>query len=225
MRVRIWDNPRTTSNLNCLFWKHSWKWKNLSKIAGLNVSLNRRQSSSDKKHSFKSSRLVLFSPFCCCFAGSLQFSLSTVKQTKLFHSNFRDVFNFLTRKTLRDKLVSLNVCEAALQASGAHKRREFWRETHTPLWLLIGSIIFLSCENHRSLLWLAGIHLRMKIYDIGFGWVSLSMYMVKFVILRTTTIKLSFGTFLLEYHNNTTYSRLFPYINSKAVYELARQTN
>ena len=43
---------------------------------------------------------------------------------------------------------SLNVCEAvrqgALQAASAYKRREFWRETHTPPWLLIGHIIFLT---------------------------------------------------------------------------------
>ena len=53
--------------------------------------------------------------------------------------------------------------------TSCNKRREFKRETHTPLWLLIGRIIFLTrektsfailigriiffmCENHRSLL-------------------------------------------------------------------------
>ena len=53
------------------------------------------------------------------------------------------------------------------------------RKTHTPLWLLIGRIIFLTrektpfailigriaffkCEKHLSLLWLARTHLRMK---------------------------------------------------------------
>ena len=41
-----------------------------------------------------------FFPFHCCFAGSLQFSLSTVKYTKLFHSNFLDVSRFCSRKTL-----------------------------------------------------------------------------------------------------------------------------
>ena len=62
---------------------YNWKWTNLSKIACLNI--NRRQTSFDKKHNL-SLRLVLFFPFRCCFAGSLQFTSSTVKQTKLFHS-------------------------------------------------------------------------------------------------------------------------------------------
>ena len=53
----------------------------------------RRQRSPDKKHNL-SLRLVLFFPFRRRFAGSLQFISSTVKQTKLFHSNFRDVFYF-----------------------------------------------------------------------------------------------------------------------------------
>ena len=56
-------------------------------------------------------------------------------------------FTFFTRKTLREKRFSLNVCEVALQAASAYKRREFWRETHTPLWPLIGRIIFLTREK------------------------------------------------------------------------------
>ena len=97
---------------------HNWKCVNLSKMTGFNISLslNERQSSSDKKHN-KSLRLVLFIPFRCCFAGSLPFSLSTVKQTKLSHSISEMFFTFLTRKTLWVKLFSLNVCEAALQAA------------------------------------------------------------------------------------------------------------
>ena len=35
----------------------------------------------------------------------------------------------------------------ALQAASAYKRREFWREAHTPLWLLIGRVIFLTSEE------------------------------------------------------------------------------
>ena len=56
-------------------------------------------------------------PFRCCFAGSLPFSLSTVKQTTLFHSISEMFFTFLARKTHWVKLFSLNVCEAALQAA------------------------------------------------------------------------------------------------------------
>ena len=65
------------------------------KMSGVNI--NRRQSSSDKKDNL-SLRLVLFFPFRCLFASSLQFSSSTVKQTKLFHSNFINIFNFFYEK-------------------------------------------------------------------------------------------------------------------------------
>ena len=118
MTVKIWGDPRTISNLNCLFSMYNWKWMNLSKMAGFNISLslNEAQSSSDKKHN-KSLRVVLFFPFRCCFAGSLPFSLSTVKQTKLFHSISEMFFTFLARKTLWVKLFSLNVYEAALHSA------------------------------------------------------------------------------------------------------------
>ena len=164
---------------------HNWKWVNLSKMAGFNISLslNERQSSSDKRHN-KSLRLVLFLPFRCCFAGSLPFSLSTVKQTKLFHSISEMFFNFLARKTLWVKLFSLNEGEAALQAAikggnfGAKLTHlcGFWLDVSffshvkkTSLAILIGRIIFFTCENYRSLLWLARTNLRTKIYDKVFG--------------------------------------------------------
>ena len=136
-------------------------------MAGFNISLslNERQSSSDKKHN-KSLRLVLFFPFRCCFAGSLPFSLSTVKQTKLFHSISEMFFTFLAKNSL-SKIFLVECVRSG--AANCNKRREFWRETHTPLWpligriifltrektsfaILIGRIIFFTCENHRSLL-------------------------------------------------------------------------
>ena len=57
--------------------------------------------------------------------------------------------------------------DARSGAASCNKRGKFWRETDTPLWLLIGRIIFLTrektwfailigriifftCENHRS---------------------------------------------------------------------------
>ena len=51
MKVRIRGNPRTISNLNRLFWMDNWKWRNLSKMAGLNKS--RRETSSDEKHNLR----------------------------------------------------------------------------------------------------------------------------------------------------------------------------
>ena len=118
-------------------------------MAGFNISfsLNERQSSSDKKHN-KSLRFVLFFPFCCCFAGSLPFSLSTVKQTKLFHSISEMFSTFLANKTLWVKLFSLNVCEAVLQA--AMKGGNFGAKlTHLcGFWL---DVSFLShVKKHRS---------------------------------------------------------------------------
>ena len=174
---------------------HNWKWVNLSKMAGFNISLslNERQSSSDKKHN-KSLRLVLFFPFRCCFASSLPFSLSTVKQTKLFHSIFKMFFSFFSEKNSSSKTFLVECVRSG--AASCNKRREFWRETHTPQWLLIGRtifltrektsfailigrIIFFTCKNYRSLLWLARTNLRTKIYDIAFWWVFLSMYIIK----------------------------------------------
>ena len=159
---------------------HNWKWVNLSKMAGFNMlKLKWRQSSSDKKHN-KSLRLVLFFPFRCCFAGCLPLSLWTVKQTKLFHSISEMFFTFLVRKTLWVKQFLVECVPSG--AASCNKRREFWRETHTPLWLLIGRIIFFTCKTHRSLRWLAWTNLRSKIYDIAFWWVFLSMYIINSIL-------------------------------------------
>ena len=67
--------------------------------------------------------------------------------------------------------------------------RPSWRETLKFLWFLFnvsfshmwkntvrnstGCVILLTCEKHRSLLWLARTHLYMKIYDTAFHWVYL----------------------------------------------------
>ena len=86
-------------------------------MTGFNISLsiNERQSSSDKKHN-KCSRLVLFFPFRCCFAGSYLF-LYRQWNKRNYSTPFPKCFSiFLARKTLWVKLFSLNVCEAALQA-------------------------------------------------------------------------------------------------------------
>ena len=84
-------------------------------MADLNISLTYKVRIEDKVAPIKSAtclRLVVFFPFRCCLAGSLQFSSSTEKYTKLFYSNFRDVFHFFSRTTLREKSFSLNVCKA-----------------------------------------------------------------------------------------------------------------
>ena len=115
------------------------------------------------------------------------------KQTKLFPSNFRYVSHFFTRKPLREKLFSLDVCGVLYKPQAPIKDGNFGaKPTHLRgFWLdvsffshvkkdrsrfLLDVPIFLKCENHRSLLWLARTNLRMKIYDIAFWWVFLSMY-------------------------------------------------
>ena len=138
-------------------------------MAGFNISLslNERQSSSDKKHN-KSLRLVLFIPFRCCFAGSLPYFFIDSETNETIPLHFRNVFHFFSEKNSLSKTFLVDKCVRSGAAS-CNKRREFWRETHTPLWLLIGRIIFLTrektsfailigriifftCENHRSLL-------------------------------------------------------------------------
>ena len=106
---------------------------------------------------------------------------------------FPKCFHFFSGKNSLSKTFLVECVRSG--AASCNKRREFWRETHTPLWLLIGRIIFLTrektsfailigriifftCENHRSLLWLARTILRTKIYDIAFWWVFLGMYII-----------------------------------------------
>ena len=145
-------------------------------MAGFNISLslNERKSRSDKKHN-KSSRLVLFIPFRCCFAGSLPFSLSTVKQTKLhcLPLHFRNVFHFFSEKNSLSKTVLVECVRSG--AASCNKRREFWCETHTPLWLLsTGRIIFLTREK-TSFAILIGriIFSRMKTIVRSSDWLEL----------------------------------------------------
>ena len=107
----------------------------------------------------------------CWFASALQFSLSIVKYTKLFQSNFRDVFHFSTRKTIFYCLLSLNFGAKLTHLCG------FWLDVS----------FFSHLKKHRSrfwldvsfffkLLWLVRTHLHMKIYAIAFQWLYLSTY-------------------------------------------------
>ena len=125
--------------------------------------------------------------------------------------HFWNVFHFFNEKKLFEKNFSPRMCAKRRPAS-CKKRREFWRETHTPLWLLIGRIIFLTCEktsfailigriifftceNHSSLLWLARTHLRIKIYNTAFWWVFLSMYIINHHIISYHI------SYIISYHN------------------------
>ena len=122
---------------------------------------------------------------------------SETKETIPLH--FWNVFHFFNEKKLFEKNFSPRMCAKRSSAS-CEKRPEFWRETHTSLWLLIGRIIFLTCEktslailigriifftceNHSSLLWLAKTHLRIKIYNTTFWSVFLSVYIINNITL------------------------------------------
>ena len=148
MTVRIWGNPRTLSN--SLFSKHNWKWVNLSIMAGFNVrlSLNERQSSSAKKHN-KSLRLVLFIPFRWCFAGSLPFSLSTVKEKKLFHfiSEIFPLFYSLS-KTFLVECVRSGAQQAAIKGGN------FGAKLAHPCGFWLDVSFFSHVKKHRSRFWL-----------------------------------------------------------------------
>ena len=152
MTGRIWGNPRTISNLNCLFLMHNWKWVNLSKMAGFSISLslNERQSSSDKKHN-KSLRLFFPLPLLFCRLSTVFFIDSETNETIPLH--FQNVFHFFGgEKLFWVKLFSLNVHEAALQA--AMKGGNFGAKlTHLcGFWLDIS--FFSHVKKHRSGFWL-----------------------------------------------------------------------
>ena len=117
VRVRIWGNLRTTSNLNCLFSMHNWKWMNLSKMAGLNISS--RQSSN-----LAQLKLMSRSVFPLPFVFPTLYSFLHRQRNKQNYSTqiSRMLFTFFRRKTLWKKLFSLHVCEAA----SAYKWQEFW---------------------------------------------------------------------------------------------------
>ena len=134
----------------------------------IGLKINRRiwlKLSSDTKYKCKlnTSRSVYFFFFFsyrCCFAGSFQFSLLMEKYTKLFQSNSRVVLHVSTRKTLLYRILSFECLRSHSQSDdavscklgriSASKGPNFWRETHTCVWLLSGRIIFLTREKHFS---------------------------------------------------------------------------
>ena len=96
VRVRIWGNPRTTSNLNCLFSMHNWKWMNLSKMAGLNISS--RQFSSNLAQLKLMSRSVFSLPFV--FPTLYSFLHRQPNKQNYSTQISRMFFTFFRRKTL-----------------------------------------------------------------------------------------------------------------------------
>ena len=110
--------------------------------------------------SFCLSLSAVVSPALYCFLID-----SETNETIPLH--FRNVFHFFSEKNSLRKTFLVERVRSG--AASCNKRREFWRETRTPLWpligriifltrektslaILIGRIIFFTSENHRSLL-------------------------------------------------------------------------
>ena len=113
-------------------------------MAGFNISLslNESQSSSDKIEKAEqqlTSRSVFPFPLLFRRLSTVFFIDSETNETIPLH--FRNVFHFFSEKNSLSKTFLLECVRSG--AASRNKRREFWRETHRPLWRLIGRIIFL----------------------------------------------------------------------------------
>ena len=131
---------------------HNWKWVNLIKMTGFNISLrlNKRQSSSDK------STTKAYVSFC--------FSLSAVLSSALYRFLYRqwnkrnystpfpNCFHFFSEKNSLSKTFLVECVRSG--AASCNKRREFWRETRTPCGFWLDVSFFSHVKKHRSRFWL-----------------------------------------------------------------------
>lgn len=112
------------------------------------------KSSSDQKRNL-SLRHVLCIPCRCCFAGSLQFSSSTVKP-ETNPLQFPRCFSLSYQKNFSRKTFSLNVCEATRRCKlqAPIKRGNFGAKlTHLcGFWLDVS--LFSHMKKHRLPFWL-----------------------------------------------------------------------
>ena len=116
---------------------------------------------------------------------------------KLFHSISKMFFTFLMRKNSLRKTFLLkcvrsgaqqaarkggNFCAKLTHLCGLWLNVSFFSREKTSFTILIGRIIFFTCEKHSSLPWLARTHLHIKIYNTTFWWVFLIMYIIKVIV-------------------------------------------
>ena len=121
------------------------------------------------------------------YTSSLHISSSTEKYRKLFHSNFRDVFQFFYKKYSSRNSFLVECLRRSrkarpLQAASAYiKGLNFGANvTHLcDLWLDVS--FFSHVKKHRLLPWFARTHLRMKNLRHSFL-VSISQYVYNKVI-------------------------------------------
>ena len=144
-------------------------------MAGFNISLSLQMEDKvapTKKHNI-SLRLSLFFPFRCCFAGSPQFSLSTMKETKLFHSISEMFFTSLTRKnSLRKTFLLECVRRGAYQA--ARKGVNFGAKLTYLCGFWLDVSFFSHVKKHRSRFWLdVSFFSRVKTIVYSSDWLEL----------------------------------------------------
>ena len=157
-------------------------------MTGFNINTSKwlKKLRSDKKFKYKLTSRYVFSPFAFVLPqlSSIFFIDSEIYKT--IPIQFPRFFSFFYEKkpTLLGLFFRMFAKQLAMRGHcklQVHKnRRKFWRETHTPLWLLIGRIIFFTrekisfailigriafftCEKHRSLLWLPRTHFHMNL--------------------------------------------------------------
>ena len=111
-----------------------------------------RQSSSGKEHNL-SLRLVLFFPFPLLFSWLSAYLFIDREIQETIPLQFPGCFSVFLREILFEKTFScwmsakLSQSESAASCKRLYIRPEFWRECYTPLWLVIGRIIFLTPEE------------------------------------------------------------------------------
>ena len=168
-------------------------------MAGLNISLlslNRRQSSSDKKHNL-SWHLVLFFSFCCFFSHFPTVFFIDSKTNETIPLQFPRCFSLFfyekntLRKTLWENLFLSNVCEVLCKLQVPIKGRNFGvKLTHLcGFWLDVSFFSHMKKHHWRFLLDVSFFSrvktiicffdwLELK-YDTAFWSVFLSMYINK----------------------------------------------
>ena len=70
-------------------------------------------------------------------------------------------------------MAGFNISLNERQSSSDKKKAQFWRETHTPLWLLIGRIIFLTREETSFAILIGRIFSRVKTIVRSSDWLEL----------------------------------------------------
>ena len=97
---------------------------------------------------------------------------SETNETILLH--FRDVFHFFSQKNSLSKTFLVEYVRSC--AASCNKRLEFWRETHTPLWLRfwLDVSFFSHVKKHRSWFWLdVSFFSRVKTIARSSDWLEL----------------------------------------------------